>query len=253
MMETKKLAVVVATMAAMTAATAVPAFAQEGSIPPVGPSGQYAPAGPTQQASAEGQHGSLSGAPAGVDSGKQTTITGPFSVKEGGWSFVTDEKTGQDYYLAGVIGVDPEATAGERVVAKGEAWCGYDGPVYGCTLGVSSITPIGGGAEQEAAPEKETAASDQHGQEKQAATSGNSAPAVVSGDTSNANKGGGSVDVGTNASADASASASGGGTVHSSASPAAKVLPSTGGILPVAGLAGIVLIVGGLLVRRIFR
>ncbi|MDP9480980.1 MAG: hypothetical protein M3R38_35835 [Actinomycetota bacterium] len=37
------------------------------------------------------------------------------------------------------------------------------------------------------------------------------------------------------------------------ASPVASVLPATGGILPVAAAAGALLILGGLLARRIFR
>ncbi len=74
---------------------------------------------------------------------------------------------------------------------------------------------------------------------------------VVSGDTANANKGGsGSVDT------------SGGGTAkdgtpsvaqEGGASPVASVLPATGGILPVAAAAGALLILGGLVARRIFR
>ena len=121
----------------------------------------------------------------------------------------------------GTIGLDPQATAGKRVVAKGVAECGYDGPVYGCTLGVSSIRPIRKGHE---------------GAER---TNGNAAG--VSGDTNNANKGGnGSVDT------------SGGGAVRSGASSAAKVLPSTGGVLPIAGLAGLVIVGAGLVVRGKF-
>ncbi|MDP9486201.1 MAG: LPXTG cell wall anchor domain-containing protein [Actinomycetota bacterium] len=36
-------------------------------------------------------------------------------------------------------------------------------------------------------------------------------------------------------------------------SPIANVLPATGGILPLAGLAGLVIVAAGLLVRRISR
>ena len=114
-------------------------------LAPVAESGRYAPA-------TSGEYASISGAPASAESGEQTAITGEFSVKEGGWSFVTDEETGQDYYLVGTIGLDPQATAGKKVVAKGVAECGYDGPVYGCSLGVSSIEPVAEGAEQETAP-----------------------------------------------------------------------------------------------------
>ena len=73
--------------------------------------------------------------------------------------------------------------------------------------------------------------------------------AVVSGDTSNANKGGsGSVGADGSGSVDASGGAGQGG-----ASPIASVLPATGGSLPIAGAAGALLILGGLVARRIFR
>ena len=83
--------------------------------------------------------------------------------------------------------------------------------------------------------------------------------AVVSGGGNNAGKGGvaSGVDVDGSGSVDASdgekaaeisASAPEGG-----ASPAAKVLPSTGGVLPIAGVAGLLIVAAGLLVRRIFR
>ncbi len=65
--------------------------------------------------------------------------------------------------------------------------------------------------------------------------------AVVSGDTNNANKS-------ANGSVNASSGAGQGG-----ASPVASVLPATGGILPVAAAAGALLILGGLVARRIFR
>ena len=79
--------------------------------------------------------------------------------------------------------------------------------------------------------------------------------AVVSGDTSNADKGGsGAVD------GNASVAVSGSGSVAASgsagqggASPVANVLPATGGVLPIAGLAGLALVAGGLLFRRITR
>ena len=280
MMAKKKSLAVVVAMAAMTATTAVPAFAQEGEVAahPVGPAegGQYAPVGPTQQEAApalapvagsgqyapvtSGEYGSISGAPASAELGKQTTITGVFSVEEGGFSFVIDEKTGQEYYLVGVIGLDPQATAGKRVVAKGEALCGYDGPVYGCTLGVSSITPIGKGAEKEAAPAEPAAPTDDTASDEQilpfeVTTGGDEAEdgasperqdgtgandegaAVISGDTSNDKGGAPGVD-----------SKRGGAPKGTNA----VLLPSTGGVLPIAGLAGLVIVGAGLVVRGKF-
>ena len=79
---------------------------------------------------------------------------------------------------------------------------------------------------------------------------------VVSGDTSNADKdgsgsdgmGGGSVDAGGSGSVVASD-----GAGQDSASPIASVLPATGGVLPIAGLAGLLIIAAGLLVRKISR
>jgi hypothetical protein len=209
MMETKKLAVVVA------ATTAVPAFAQqEGSIPPVGPSGQYAPAGPTQQEAEEAYAGvgvveNLGGDRYGLRLGPLERLS-----LEGDFDFASFE--GERVHVTGRFAIDE---------------------TRGRVLLVESFEPV---AAEEATPEEQvppavvtTAAVDE-------ASDGTEGTAVVSGDASNA-------------SADASASASGGGAVQSSASPAANVLPSTGGVLPVAGLAGIVLIVGGLLVRRISR
>ena len=285
MMAKKKSLAVLVAMAAMTATTAVPAFAQEDgemmSVPPVGPAegGQYAPVGETQQEAlpafpvagsgqyapaTSGEYASISGAPASAESGEKITIKGEFSVKEGGWSFVTDAKTGQPYYLVGVIGVDPEDTAGKTVIAKGIAECGYDGPVYGCTLGVSSITPIGKDAERETAPAEPPAPTDETAPDEQTLPFEVPTPdedgasperqdgtgaddkggAVVSGDTSN-DKGGGSMDAGGSGSVDAS-----GGAVQGGASPMASVLPATGGVLPIAGLVGLVILAAGLLVRR---
>ena len=279
MMAKKNSWAVVVAMAAMTATTAVPAFAQEdGEVAahPVGPAegGQYAPVGETQQEAlpafpvagsgqyapaTSGEYASISGAPASAESGEKTAITGEFSVKEGGWSFVTDEETGQEYYLVGTIGLDPQATAGKRVVAEGVAECGYDGPVYGCTLGVSSIEPAAEGAERDTAPAEPPAPTDETAPdektlpfevptpdedgaspERQDGTGADDkGTVVVSGDTSN-DKGGGSVD--------ASGSADQGG-----ASPMAKVLPATGGVLPIAGAAGLLIAAAGLLVRKISR
>ena len=288
MMAKKSLAVVVA-MAAMAATTAVPAFAQEDgemmSVPPVGPAegGQYAPVGETQQEAlpafpvagsgryapaTSGEYASISGAPASAESGKKTAIKGVFSVEEGGWSFVTDEKTGQEYYLVGVIGVDPEDTAGKTVIAKGIAECGHDGPVYGCTLGVSSITPIGKGAERGNAPTEPPAPTDDTAPDEQTlpfevptpdedgASPGrqdgtgadyDKGTVVVSGDISN-DRGGGSLDAGGSGSVVASGGAGQGG-----ASPVASVLPATGGALPIAGAAGLLIVAAGLPARRLLR
>ena len=362
MMAKKKSLAVVVAMAAMTATTAVPAFAQqdgEVAAHPVGPAegGQYAPAGPTQQEAlpalapvsgtaaggeqyvlqaaprageefsgvgvveslgADGRYGLRLGGLEGQElrgdfdfaafegetvrvsgrfaidesrgrvlqvesielaqeEGEQTTVTGVFSVEEGGFSFVTDEETGQEYYLVGTIGLDPQATAGKRVVAKGVAECGYDGPVYGCTLGVSSIelvaaeppaptdeapsderilpfeVPAPDKAEDGASPERRDgtgAAYDKGG----AVVSGdtNNAPggAVVSGDT-NDDKGGVPV-----VSGDTDDVNGGGSGVESgSPTPGGKAqLPATGGLLPVAGVGGALLLVGwGLFARRFAR
>ncbi len=220
MMETKKLAVVVA---AMAATTAVPAFAQqEGSIPPVGPSGQYAPAGPTQQEAEEAYAGV--GVVENLGGDRYGFRLGPLEglSLEGDFDFASFE--GERVHVTGRFAIDE---------------------TRGRVLLVESFEPV---AAEEATPEEQvppavvtTAAVDE-------ASDGTEGTAVVSGDASNA-----SADASASASADASASASGGGAVQSSASPAANVLPSTGGVLPVAGLAGIVLIVGGLLVRRISR
>ena len=258
-------------------------------LAPVVGSGQYAPGAaaqggedcilttypeqpcPPQEAKGSGQY--APGTPASssdvrADPSEQATITGEFSVKEGGWSFVTDEETGQEYYLVGTIGLDPQATAGKRVVARGVAECGYDGPVYGCTLGVSSIEPVAEGAEREnapaepAAPTDETAPDEQtipfevptpdedgDSPERQDGTGADDkGTVVVSGDTSNTDKGGGSVDAGGSGSVVAS-----GGAGQSGASPMAKVLPATGGVLPIAGAAGLLIAAAGLLVRKISR
>ena len=169
----------------------------------------------------------------------------------------------------GTIGLDPQATAGKRVVARGVAECGYDGPVYGCTLGVSSIEPVAEGAERENAPAEPPAPTDETAPDEQTlpfevptpdeAEDGASPErqdgtgaddkvgAVVSGDTSN-DKGGGSVDAGGSGSGDASGGAGQGG-----ASPMASVLPATGGVLPIAGAAGLLIAAAGLLVRKISR
>ena len=159
----------------------------------------------------------------------------------------------------GTIGLDPQATAGKRVVAKGVAECGYDGPVYGCTLGVSSIKPIGKGAEKEAAPVEPAAPTEETDSHEQTlpfevTTGGDEAEegtsperqaeigaddggaAVISGDTSN-DKGGAS-------GVDAKRSGAPKGTN--------AVLPSTGGVLPIAGLAGLVIVGAGLVVRSKF-
>ena len=82
------------------------------------------------------------------------------------------------------------------------------------------------------------------------ATTPEEAGAVVSGDTSNANGSGKGSRVG--AGGNGSVDASGGGAVWGSASSATKVLPSTGGVLPIAGLAGLVIVGAGLVVRRKF-
>ncbi|MDP9458494.1 MAG: YobA family protein [Actinomycetota bacterium] len=74
---------------------------------------------------------------------------------------------------------------------------------------------------------------------------------VVSGDTANANKGGsGSVDTsGGGAAKDGTPSVA----QEGGASPITSVLPATGGVLPAAGLVGLVIVAAGLLVRRISR
>lgn len=46
---------------------------------------------------------------------------------------------------------------------------------------------------------------------------------------------------------------SGGSVFEQGSAPSAKVLPATGGILPIAAAAGTLLLVGGLVARRIFR
>ena len=92
--------------------------------------------------------------------------------------------------------------------------------------------------------------------------SGSGGSAVVSGGSSNADKGGGvapapGVDLdeaGTIDDADGAVAAEVSASAGSSAAASiTKVLPATGGILPIAGAAGTRLIVGGLLARRILR
>ena len=83
--------------------------------------------------------------------------------------------------------------------------------------------------------------------------------AVVSGGGNNAGKGGASsgVDVDGNGSMDASdgekAAEISASAPEGSASSAARVLPATGGVLPIAGLAGLLIVAAGLSVRRISR
>ncbi len=64
------------------------------------------------------------------------------------------------------------------------------------------------------------------------------------------------VDVDGNGSVDASdgeKAAEISGSANESSTSSAKVLPATGGVLPIAGLAGLVILASGLLVRRISR
>ena len=99
-----------------------------------------------------------------------------------------------------------------------------------------------GGHEYEdtSSPEREDAATDANEDGAADEADGNGG-AVVSGDTSNANKdGSGSVDAS-------------GGAVRGGTSIVASVLPATGGIFPVAGAVGAMLIFGGLVARRILR
>ena len=175
-MMAKRLAIVLA----MTATTAVPAFAQEAQVAahPVGPAegGQYAPVGPTQQealpalapVAGSGQYAPEAAAQGGEDCTLTTYPEQPCPPQE--------------------VGVPVDATMPEEVGA------------------------------------------------------------VVSGDTNNANGSGRVSRVG--AGGNGSVDASGGGAVRGSASSATKVLPATGGVLPIAGLAGLVIVGAGLVVRR---
>ena len=90
-------------------------------------------------------------------------------------------------------------------------------------------------------------------------TDNGSGGAVVSADTSNADKGDGNsvvsapaVDVDGNGSMDASDGEEAARISDSAETSAASVLPATGGILPIAGAVGALLLGGGLVARRIF-
>ena len=119
-----------------------------------------------------------------------------------------------------------------------------------CDDGTNPVDPVDP-APVEPAP-VEPAPGDANGGSGSGGTGGGS---MVSGDTSNADKGGsGAVD------GNASVTVSGSGSVAASgsagqggASPVANVLPATGGVLPIAGLAGLALVAGGLLFRRVTR
>lgn len=191
---------------------------------------------------------------------EEATIVGQIA-EIGGWQHLVDDETGTEYYLVGSFDSAEEADAltGKRVEAQGVTQCFTDGPEYGCTFAFSSIEPIEevASAEQtapaeESVPAEETTivdeAEDAASPEQEIGIDVNEDGAVdeadgelavqVSDSAEDADSGQGSLPAAVSE-----------GVVYS----AAKVLPSTGGVLPIAGLAGLLIVAGGLMVRRIAR
>ena len=200
---------------------------------------------------------------------QEATIVGEI-VEIGGWQHLVDDATGTEYYLVGSFDSPEEADAltGKRVEAVGVTQCFTDGPEYGCQISFSSIEPIGEAAEnvpaEETIPAEESVPAEETTVVKEKTVVAAETTAIDAEDAVSPEQAGidvnedGSVDEADGQHAvqvsDSAVAASEQGTLPATGSEgmvssATKALPSTGGVLPIAGLAGLIAVAGGLLVR----